>query len=843
MKKRKIIITLVILLAIGFASVSTTLVINGIVGIASKQDDFNIIFTNAKLNNIERKDFIEPNKKQSLTFETNKLTDINQEAVLDYEVTNTSRLYDADVKIVCNMVDNDENIIESNNYVTIKYEPKNMIVEAGKKEIGSITARLIKASVEDQSIKIKCTLSATATERDTLGDKYENTLVSTILSKANASDINSYEKGNKSEMYTFKHDATEQLDEVTDYRYIGSSPNNYITFDNETWRIIGVFEDEYGIKRAKIVRDDYAALPYETYSQSFAWNESSYRSGSTSKPSYLNANTNWEDSNLYNHVVKRNITDGGLDHVDEVKFYLGATGNPMSSTTQFYSEERGKNVYSSIINPMNGSTSPNSINMTGKVGIMYASDYFYTYANGVDDICFNSPASCNRINGGNPESSWINGNGYTEHLINTYASGNAVFFITPSNSQYQISLNSPTASGYIREVVYLKADTVSESGDGTQDNPYVVESHDTKDYVYSLKNDSLVDSSKIESITFVNSNEVPDDAIVSWDATWTKTSPSKNGNIMAYTLDQDANGMYELYIGKKGKIYTKDYLSGLFSFPNVKKIEGLENFSIKNAYNLYGMFQRCGVESLDLRNFDVSMVETTEMMFDQCKNLVELNLEGWNTGELRNTQFMFQECHKLKQLDLSSWNTNVISKMSGMFDYCYEIEDINMANWNTMNVTEMRELFNYCKKLTKLNMTGWKTSSVTTMAYMFAHCESLTSLDLSNFDTTRVTNMMSMFDYCTNLTTLGNTEFNMYSVTDATYMFDYCRKLNATINLRIPPNNYTKMFLNTSTDEGTKLQVNYTSNSESFLDYMISNKDSYSESQGISNVIKGNLIS
>ncbi len=170
MKKRSIVI-LIILLAIGFAAVSTTLVLNGTIGIAANKDDFNIIFTNAKLNNVERKDFIEPTKKQTITFETNKLTKVDEEAVLDYEVTNTSKLYDGDVKIVCNLVDKDDNIIEDYEYIDISYEPKSMTVEAGKKETGSITAKLIKASTEDQSVGIKCTLDATAKERDKIPEE------------------------------------------------------------------------------------------------------------------------------------------------------------------------------------------------------------------------------------------------------------------------------------------------------------------------------------------------------------------------------------------------------------------------------------------------------------------------------------------------------------------------------------------------------------------------------------------------------------------------------------------------------------------------------------------------
>lgn len=164
MKRKKIVLTIVVLLVVGFASVSTTLVLNGIVGITSNEDDFNIIFTSAKLNNKKRNDFIEPNEKKILTFETDKLTMVDEEAILDYEVTNTSRLYDGEVVINCDIPDNE--------YILVNYEPKSMIIEAGKTKSGSITARLIKASSEDDKISIECKLSANALERNTLGEPY-----------------------------------------------------------------------------------------------------------------------------------------------------------------------------------------------------------------------------------------------------------------------------------------------------------------------------------------------------------------------------------------------------------------------------------------------------------------------------------------------------------------------------------------------------------------------------------------------------------------------------------------------------------------------------------------------
>lgn len=50
------------------------------------------------------------------------------------------------------------------------------------------------------------------------------------------------------------------------------------------------------------------------------------------------------------------------------------------------------------------------------------------------------------------------------------------------------------------------------------------------------------------------------------------------------------------------------------------------------------------------------------------------------------------------------------------------------------------------------------------------------------------------------------------------------------------------MFLNAATNEGEQVTVNYTSNSEVFLNYLIQGKDSFPESLGSVNLVKGKLI-
>ena len=59
--------------------------------------------------------------------------------------------------------------------------------------------------------------------------------VETLLAKVNAEDLdyNSATSEQKKEMWTFSHPATEQTEALTDYRYIGANPNNYVMFNDE----------------------------------------------------------------------------------------------------------------------------------------------------------------------------------------------------------------------------------------------------------------------------------------------------------------------------------------------------------------------------------------------------------------------------------------------------------------------------------------------------------------------------------------------------------------------------------------------------------------------------------
>lgn len=165
--KKKQLMVLILLLMIGFATVSATLVINGVIGVGVDLDDFDVIFVEALLDGKNDDKVIISKDKKTVTFSTDKLSVIGESAKLDYKVKNTSTQYDADVTIICTN--------EASDYVTVTSSfdgnsiplvtPIN--IEAQEIKDGYINAELTRSYLgEDASIKISCEIEVNATSRD-----------------------------------------------------------------------------------------------------------------------------------------------------------------------------------------------------------------------------------------------------------------------------------------------------------------------------------------------------------------------------------------------------------------------------------------------------------------------------------------------------------------------------------------------------------------------------------------------------------------------------------------------------------------------------------------------------
>ena len=170
--KKGIIIAL-ILMSIGFAAVTTSLVINGTINYGYDSDEFDVYFSKAILDGVVHDDLIDTNKK-SITFTTKELSKLRDRSILEYQVMNNSKQYDASVTIDCKRVDGEGNTAQSqeSEYTTITPSPKELTVKAQESRKGTITVELNKVSLTNIDEKFKCSLTVNPSERDKEGEKY-----------------------------------------------------------------------------------------------------------------------------------------------------------------------------------------------------------------------------------------------------------------------------------------------------------------------------------------------------------------------------------------------------------------------------------------------------------------------------------------------------------------------------------------------------------------------------------------------------------------------------------------------------------------------------------------------
>ena len=188
-----------------------------------------------------------------------------------------------------------------------------------------------------------------------------------------------------------------EQDNTTDknIRYVGASPKNYIKFNNETWGIIGIFnvynvETNKTEKLVKIIRNDFLGI-YSwdaTGNNNYGindWSEADLMKELNGD--YLDTNLTANKTNWYNTYWKNDAPvfrqTGVFDYTKVIKtkyqqmistsvWNLGsnAYSNPATSpyglpTKGQYEAERGTVTYQNS----------RATAWTGKIGLMYASDY------------------------------------------------------------------------------------------------------------------------------------------------------------------------------------------------------------------------------------------------------------------------------------------------------------------------------------------------------------------------------------------------------------------------------------------------------------------------------------
>mgnify|MGYP004610557625 FL=1 len=304
-------------------------------------------------------------------------------------------------------------------------------------------------------------------------------------------------------LYTITHakDSTLQIGndkDIIEYRYRGASPKNYVTFNNETWRIIGVFPTDDGTgkieNRIKLVSNESKYSFYwddatTAYNYSKQDNLMLLQYNNKSKVEYLekdknynvimvaasvNGYNNWvrpASSNTYLNTTYYSSLNDDKNLISNVKYYLGGYNSTSTTSVDMYQYERkinGSTYY-------NG-TNPNS--WTGKIGLMYVSDYGYATENcegkKIWDTIWDTNSSTNDIRACNT-TNWlynvISKSGYGIWTLDQGShTGSHVYYVDNTGLINLLAVGTEYVESY--PVLYLKSDIQITGGSGTSSSPY-----------------------------------------------------------------------------------------------------------------------------------------------------------------------------------------------------------------------------------------------------------------------------------------------------------------------------------------------------------------------------------
>ena len=164
MKGRTVLFLMILMMTIGYAAKSVTVYINGLTAINQNLEDFNVYYSDAIVNGIQDMSVL----SSDIIIEfTTTFNEIGEKYILDYEVTNGSKNYDANVSILCTEGN-------SNLSVTNEFDDSTILLSQ-KSRKGKLTIeKITENSSDDNSITMTCIIDSKPVERNILGTDVKN---------------------------------------------------------------------------------------------------------------------------------------------------------------------------------------------------------------------------------------------------------------------------------------------------------------------------------------------------------------------------------------------------------------------------------------------------------------------------------------------------------------------------------------------------------------------------------------------------------------------------------------------------------------------------------------------
>ena len=261
-------------------------------------------------------------------------------------------------------------------------------------------------------------------------------------------------------------------------RYYGSDPNNYVRFNNELWRIIGVFGNNVKLIRSEKLGDLSWDSSEESINEGWGVNEWS----TSALKNYLNTMYYGGTSvTCYNARNKQTTTCPtnklNTESKTLIDYYTWKTGaiemSKRTNTPAFYKSERG-NVTGKICN--GGSACNDTVERTtewpGYIGLPYATDYAYASGESICETNMVKQDSSNTYICKNNNWMFKPNTWYWTLSLDAYPSASrGVWLVHGAGS---VANNNAAYGGAIFPAIYLKTDILIKSGTGRSDNPYIL---------------------------------------------------------------------------------------------------------------------------------------------------------------------------------------------------------------------------------------------------------------------------------------------------------------------------------------------------------------------------------
>ena len=203
---------------------------------------------------------------------------------------------------------------------------------------------------------------------------------------------------------------------------------------------------------------------------------------------------------------------------------------------------------------------------------------------------------------------------------------------------------------------------------------------------------------------------------------------------------------------------------------------GIEIYFTKAIRNLENFFSR-GLDenmqylvSIDLTNFDSSLVTNMDNMFYGCSSLESIILSNSDITNVETMEYMFYGCISLKTIDLSNLKAQNLTNMHSMFNECKSLKSVNLSNFDSPKLLIMINMFFGCNSLEEVNFSNFHAPELYDMSNMFYGCGSLKSIDLSDFDTSQMSSINYLFFGCSSLRSIASYENIFSSISSIRYI-------------------------------------------------------------------------